>query len=103
VRATHEQPPQVRVAALRDPELRAPAARVAPPGHEAEVGRDVAAAREASGMLEREHVGERGERADASDLAQRFRLGIVRRAERLDLAVGGGDARAELADQLEQR
>ena len=84
LRRLHEQPPQTRVAAPADPELRFALPRVALPRHESEVGGGLPVLREAGGILDRQHERERGDRAHAGDLAQRRGLGMSL-AQRLNL------------------
>ena len=66
---------------------------------EPEVGPDRATAAEAARVLQREHVGERGEQAYAAGLAQPLGLGVPRGRDPFEGALQGPDLLGEPRDE----
>ena len=75
--ALHQQTAQIRIALLVDPELRVMLPRVRSCGHQPEIGPDLARAGKPLGLLEAQHVTDRGESPDALDLSEPLALGIA--------------------------
>src|SRR5262249_60965685 len=77
--------------------------RVPLPGPQAQERSDVAALREAVGILEREHVGQRAQRTDARGLSQLLGHGVAVFAKAFDLSIDRVDLPGQLLDRVQDR
>ena len=82
--AADEEPAQVGVACLADAQLFVGFTGLVAAGHQAEECGDIALALEARGIADGQDEGQRGEQADAADLAEEFALGILFGGHRRD-------------------
>jgi hypothetical protein len=103
MRAADEEAPEHSVAASGSAELGLPRAGVVLAGAEAEIGTDRATASEATRVLQRQYIAERGERADTGHLPQPPGLGIAGAGHRIDGVFQGADLRRDFREECEQR
>jgi hypothetical protein len=98
-----QQTSQIRVAGLRDPELRVPIAGLTASRSQAEIAPDIAALLEALLAAQSQHERQSRKVAHTVDLQQRLRLRILRLTELLDLTVVPLDLGCHLCDLFDDR
>jgi len=98
----HQEPAEHRIPPFGDPELGLPRAGLVLAGAQAKVGAHRAAPPKPSGILNGEHVAERGEETHPPDLSELPGLGILRRGHRLESLLDGANLLGEAGEQAQQ-
>lgn len=103
LRGTDQQAPPECIARFGDAQLRLRFTTVIQARHQAEVGTDIATLGEAGGILDQEHIRQRGDGTYARGLLQALGDGITLPDHLRELPILLLDAPRKLRDQLEQR
>jgi hypothetical protein len=103
LRSLHQQPSQMVVTCLRDPQFRRRTSRFILSRTQSQVAANRTTVGKALGIFQREHVGKRNQRPDTLHLLQQSRLRVFRFCQLLDPLVVALDLFTERLDTAQQR